>query len=118
LKAHRKRQIQDLLAAGPKWQEQGLVFTTALGTPYAGAWAYAQFRAVLEKAGLPRQRFHDLRHACASFLITQGAHPKEIQALLGHSTIVHTMDTYGHLFDDSRRELAAKMDALLGPAKR
>ena len=50
-------------------------------------------------------------------LIAQGAHPKEIQALLGHSTIVQTMDTYGHLFDDSRRELAAKMDALLGPAK-
>lgn len=118
LTAHRKRQLQDRLLAGSKWQEHGLVFTTSLGTPYAGGWAYHQFLGALKKAGLPRQRFHDLRHACASFLIAQGAHPKEIQVLLGHSTIVQTMDTYGHLFEDSRRELAAKMDALLSPSER
>ena len=45
-----------------------------------------------------RLRFHDLRHTCAALLIAQGAHPKEIQEWLGHSTIKLTFDRYGHLF--------------------
>jgi integrase len=52
-------------------------------------------------------RFHDLRHTCAALLIAQGAHPKEIQERLGHSTIRLTFDRYGHLFpslDDRLRE--------------
>ena len=42
-------------------------------------------------------RFHDLRHTCASLLIEQGAHPKEIQVRLGHPSITTTLDRYGHL---------------------
>jgi integrase len=44
-----------------------------------------------------RRGFHDLRHTCAALLIAQGAHPKEIQERLGHSTIRITFDRYGHL---------------------
>ena len=47
---------------------------------------------------VPLYRFHDLRHTCAALLIAQGAHPKEIQERLGHSTIRITFDRYGHLF--------------------
>ena len=58
-----------------------------------------QWKPAVLRAGVPeRLRFHDLRHTCASILISQGAHPKEIQARLGHASIITTMDRYGHLF--------------------
>jgi integrase len=71
-----------------------------------------QFCPALARAGLPEQlRFHDLRHTCASLLIAQGAHPKAIQAHLGHSSIQVTMDRYGHLFPDALENLADRLDA-------
>ncbi|MGH2573133.1 MAG: tyrosine-type recombinase/integrase [Actinomycetota bacterium] len=52
------------------------------------------FRPAVGRAGLAPLRFHDLRHTCASLLIAQGAHAKEIAERLGHSTV---RLTYGHL---------------------
>lgn len=69
------------------------------------------WRPAVEKAGLDaRLRFHDLRHTCASLLIEQGAHPKEIQARLGHSSITTTLDRYGHLMPSLGRQLAVNLD--------
>ncbi len=83
-----------------------LVFTTSVGTALDGRNVYRYFQRALAKAGLPRMRFHDLRHACASLLIAQGVHAKVISATLGHSNIGITMDIYGHLFSDVQREAA------------
>jgi integrase len=67
----------------------------------------------LGKAGLPTDiRFHDLRHTCAALLIAQGAHPKEIQARLGHSSITTTLDRYGHLFPSLDDRLRVGLDDL------
>ena len=67
----------------------------------------------LERAGLPGDfRFHDLRHTCAALLIAQGAHPKEIQARLGHSSITTTLDRYGHLFPSLDERLKVGLDEL------
>lgn len=69
------------------------------------------WRPALAKAGLPPAlRFHDLRHTCASILIAQGAHPKEIQARLGHSSITTTMDRYGHLLPSLGSQLDEALD--------
>lgn len=66
----------------------------------------------VQRAGLPEPlRFHDLRHTCASLLIAQGAHPKEIQARLGHSSITTTLDRYGHLFPSLDERLRSGLDA-------
>jgi integrase len=70
------------------------------------------FRPLLERAGLPRRRFHDLRHTSASLLLGLGVHQKVIQERLGHSTISVTMDTYGHIGPTLQREAAAKLDGL------
>lgn len=59
----------------------------------------------------PLYRFHDLRHTCAALLIAQGAHPKEIQERLGHSTIRITFDRYGHLFPSLDERLKDGLDA-------
>lgn len=67
----------------------------------------------LERAELPMElRFHDLRHTCAALLIAQGAHPKEIQARLGHSSITTTLDRYGHLFPSLDERLSIGLDEL------
>jgi integrase len=66
----------------------------------------------LADAGLPADvRIHDLRHTAASLLIAQGAHPKMIQAHLGHASITTTLDRYGHLFPDDMDRLADALDA-------
>jgi integrase len=69
-------------------------------------WARA-----LRRSKLQRIRFHDLRHTYASLLIAQGAHPKYIQARLGHASIQTTLDRYGHLMPDAAE--ARKLDRLV-----
>ena len=62
-------------------------------------------------------RFHDLRHTCASLLIAQGAHVKEIQERLGHSTSRLTMDRYGHLLASLGERLRAGLEAAYQDAR-
>ena len=62
------------------------------------------FYKCLEKAGLRRVRFHDLRHTFATLLIEQGYPLPYIQQQLGHSSIRMTVDVYGHLAPSSSRE--------------
>ena len=57
----------------------------------------AKLERVLNRAGLPYIRFHDLRHTCATLLLSKGVHPKFVQELLGHATISITLDTYSHV---------------------
>jgi integrase len=68
------------------------------------------FYRCLEKAGLRRLRFHDLRHTFASLLIAQNESPKKIQVLLGHQSIKITMDTYGHLYPEENRKAVDTLD--------
>jgi integrase len=72
------------------------------------------FKPALRRAGLESAvRFHDLRHTCAALLIAQSAHPKEIQARLGHASITTTLDLYGHLMPS----LGAQLDTALDKAR-
>ncbi|GII67373.1 hypothetical protein Skr01_74580 [Sphaerisporangium krabiense] len=54
-------------------------------------------------------RLHDLRHACASFLIACGASPRTVIKTLGHSQIGLTMNTYAHVLPEVER---AAVDAV------
>ncbi len=113
LREHRKRQLEDRLAAD-RWEDNDLVFCTRLGTPLLLANVHRRsFKPLLEKAGLPNIRFHDLRHTAASLLLWQGEHPKVVQEMLGHSSIALTMDTYSHLIEGMQRSVADKMERVL-----
>jgi integrase len=116
LKQHQKRQAEEKLSAGPTYDDSGLVFATALGRPLDhNNIVHRQFHSALEKAGLRRIRFHDLRHTCASLLINEGVSPKYIQRQLRHESIQTTFDRYGHLFPETNEEAARVLDdALLG----
>jgi integrase len=75
------------------------------------------FKPALSRAGLDSAvRFHDLRHTCAALLIEQGAHPKEIQARLGHASITTTLNTYGHLMPSLGAALDEALDRARGEA--
>lgn len=61
---------------------------------------------------IARPRIHDLRHTAVAFAIAVGARPKEIQARAGHSSIVVTMDKYGHLLPGQDEALAERLGDL------
>lgn len=113
LKDHRSRQRQERLAVGPGWTELDLVFTTKRGQPIHSRVAYATFQRVLKAAGLRPQRFHDLRHCCATLLLTQGVHPRLVMEALGHSDVSITLKTYSHVLTELKRQTAIQMDAVL-----
>lgn len=74
------------------------------------------FRPAVKQAGLTGLRFHDLRHTAASLMISTGAHPREVMARLGHSSINITMDRYGHLFPDADKPTTRALDKIFRQA--
>src|SRR5947199_6041691 len=79
----------------------------------ADNFRHREFPRALRRAGLRHIRFHDLRHTYASLLIAQGAHPKYIQAQLGHASIQTTLDRYGHVMPEIHQAEARKLDRLV-----
>lgn len=61
-------------------------------------------------------RVHDLRHTAATYLLSLGTHPKKVQELLGHSSILLTLDTYSHVLPSMHQEIASQMDKLFEAA--
>ena len=114
LQAHRTRQKMDRLVAGSRWTDSGHVFATMLGRPHHAATISRAFEHALARAELPHTRFHDLRHSAATFLLSQGFGLEDVKNLLGHSTIVLTSNTYGHVLEQRQHEMARGMDAVLG----
>lgn len=78
------------------------IYVNEIGDLIKPGYLTQHFPALLEKKGLKRIRFHDLRHSCASLLVANGVSMKEIQAWLGHSDISTTMNIYTHLDVDSK----------------
>jgi integrase len=116
LRAQRSAQLQERLLAGSRWQDYGLAFTSTIGTPMMPGDLTKRLQRLLAAAGLPRLRYHDLRHGTASLLTAQGIHPRTIMEILGHSTIAVTMNTYAHVAPALQREAARSLDAVLGSA--
>lgn len=117
-RAHRTRQLEERIAAGPEWiGSWDLVFATAFGTPLDGGNVLRSFHRILEVAGLPRRRFHDLRHSAATALLVAGVSPRVVQSILGHSQISLTLGTYSHVLPELQRDAAERMDAILAAAK-
>lgn len=114
LRAHHVRQMEARLLAGALWHEQGLVFANPTGGPIEPVLFHRDFQRVLKKAGLPRIKFHALRHSAASLMLAQGVPLKTIQEILGHSSIAVTSAFYAHLGDELKRTAADAMDRALG----
>ncbi len=114
LKKHRLKQVEARLKAGDAWEDHDYVFCTSIGTHLTpGHNGLVQLKKLLEKAGLPEVRFHDLRHSTATLLLSEGVHPKIVQEILGHSEISMTMDTYSHVLPTMQRDAMSRLENLL-----
>ncbi|MBA2693071.1 MAG: site-specific integrase [Rubrobacter sp.] len=117
LKEHLSRQLRDIEMLGDRYEDRGLVFTTETGAPVIPSnLRRRSFAPLLKRANLPSIRFHDLRHTCATLLLTKGVHPKFVQELLGHATIAITLDTYSHVLPGMGDATARAMEDALTPS--
>ena len=111
LKAQRQAQRIARVAAGSAWVDSGYVFTTSTGVAHRGDNVHKAWDRELVRLGLPPVRFHDLRHTCASLLLTAGTPPRVVMAILGHTTPDVTLGIYAHV---QQTDLATALDRLAG----
>ena len=121
-----------LLALGIRQSGEMLVSARKDGEPKKPDSLTNEFVYLVRKAGVPRVRFHDLRHSHATQLLSSGVyrpcslcskmcqsvawlHPKIVQERLGHSSITMTLDLYSHVSETMQEDAAAKLDQAYGP---
>lgn len=112
----RKRQqaeIEAFRAMGRAYPYPDLVFTTCEGYPVLRSNLTRDFHEVIEKAGIPRIRIHDLRHSFASWLISEGVDITSVSAALGHSSPLVTLGTYAHLIEQMKSRPAQVVSDIL-----
>ncbi|MBA3875552.1 MAG: site-specific integrase [Anaerolinea sp.] len=112
LHAHRLRQ-----AAERNGAPEGLVFTSQRGMPLHRRELSLEWHATLDRLGLPRVRFHDLRHTAATLMLAAGHSLEDVKQMLGHSTIALTSDTYSHPVAERLREVAGGVEAMLARSR-
>jgi integrase len=115
LRAHRRRQLEERLLAGPAWTDSRYVFVDELGVPYHPGRLSELFGRSCRAVGVPPIRLHDLRHTMATAALQAGIHPKVVQERLGHSSIAITLDSYSHVAPTLQREAADKLGQLFAP---
>lgn len=100
---------------GDRWQggEEFHVFFSETGKPFYHTAPGKWFRRFIERVGLKKIRFHDLRHTSATLLINQGVHAKIISSRLGHADIRTTMNIYGHALRTADHAAANTFNRLL-----
>lgn len=97
------------------WSDTWLLFTGARGSPLHGTVVTHQFQALLARAGLPRLRFHDLRHSTDTLYNELGVDIRTRMAALGHTTMPQSLD-YTHAPSSLLQDAAARMERLLEAA--
>jgi integrase len=115
LKDHRKRQLEERLRLAGLWQDQGLVFPNETGSLFNPSnLRNRSFKRIKARANVREDlRFHDLRHTCATLLLSEGVNVKVVFELLGHASITITLNTYAHVLPDMQDSAADAMEAAL-----
>ena len=89
------------------------VFPSPTGGPISPDSVLHMLHRVLKRAGLPRVRFHDLRHTFATLALQNGVDIKTVSGMLGHFSAGFTLDTYAHVTTASQRQAAKTMGSVL-----
>ena len=108
------QETRNRAAFGREYQETPYVFKWPDGHPYSPDYISRRFKVLLKKYDLPHIRFHELRHSCASMLISMGWTLKDIQEWLGHSDIKMTANIYSHLDKGRKTNIAESLAQRFG----
>ena len=109
LEQHRLSQRAEAERFGEAWPESDLVFVSTVGTPLSPDNLRRLRHQLMEKAGVPRVKLHELRHLHSSICIANGMDPKMLADRLGHSRASFTLDVYTHLFEEQRAASAVSL---------
>lgn len=120
LKKHRTLITQEKWDAKEAYAKKDLVICQLDGEPVSLGNFPKFWSRLLRNTGARRIRFHDLRHTCASLLLTavdpetgKTIHSKVVQELLGHSSIKVTLDLYSHLMPNMQEDAVKALDEML-----
>ena len=101
----KEREKRGIKKYGELYEENDYIFKWDYGKPYAPDFITRKFSRLLKNNDLPIIRFHDLRHSCASLLLSKGFTLKDIQEWLGHSDIEITANIYTHLDQERKKNI-------------
>jgi len=114
LRVHLSRQIREMEEMGSLYQPGGLVFANEIGGIINPSnLRNRSLKPLLQRAGLPKIRFHDLRHTCATLLLSKNINPKIVSEMLGHSSIAITLDTYSHVLPNMQQSAVQALEEAL-----
>lgn len=116
LRQHRVRQSEELLRLGAKVTGDSFVVAQEDGRPLQPTSVTHEWVRLLGKTSLPRIRFHDLRHAHATHMLSSGVHPKVASERLGHSKVGITLDLYSHVLPGMQADAVSRVDDALKAA--
>jgi integrase len=114
LQAHLSRQLEVMKRMGSLYRPGGLVFANETGGIINPSnLRNRSFKPLLKRARLPDIRFHDLRHTCATLLLSRNVNPKIVSEMLGHSSIAITLDTYSHVLPTMQESAVRALEGAL-----
>lgn len=113
LKKHKKTQIEYRLKLGTNYEDNNLVCCWEDGRYIRGDYISQTFHKLITRSGLPKVRFHDLRHSHATLLLAEGIHPKIVSERLGHSKVDITLNTYSHVTMDIQKKEIERLNSIL-----
>ncbi|WAC26259.1 tyrosine-type recombinase/integrase [Ancylobacter sp. SL191] len=113
LRRHRLRQAEELLRVGVRQTDDHHVVAQEDGAPLKPDSLTHEWTRLIARTGLPRLRFHDLRHTHATQMLEAGVHPKIASERLGHSTVGITLDLYSHATTSMQADAAQAVDAMV-----
>lgn len=117
LRRVQKKQLENRLHYGECWEDSGFVFTDDLGQHLKPQNVYREYKRIVAAIGCPNARFHDLRHSYAVAAIRSGDDIKTVQENLGHATAAFTLDVYGHVTEQMKKESADRMEQFIKSVK-
>jgi len=113
LKEHKIEQTNVLHELGDAWHNSNKILTQWNGLPMFPDTPSKWFRNWLERVGLPKITFHQLRHTCATLLIANGVDIANVSKQLGHADIVTTLNMYTHAVESKKTLAANTMDKII-----
>lgn len=113
LRIHKEKQTEFMKINSKKWFGMDLVFPNSVGRPGDASNIRLDFNKIQRVSGLPKIRFHDLRHTEATLLLNHKIPVIVVSNILGHSKPSVTLDLYGHVLSDMQQEAAKTMDILI-----